>query len=931
MRYLFIKIISLSVVTQALWCKSNAQPNNNESVFNKIVSIEQDTSMNITKKLDLLYTLKQDFETNKLTRDSVYARMLHRIAAYDYAINNFVPTDKSINLTHIAAIINSSGKKSSSSYFLVNNYSNLGLFYKTLGLYNLARIYFDSAVIIRKKLTTHSLDLLTLMIENASMLKKIGDFDKSIDQLNEAIPIANHTNKYMLIPTLLNQRAQANLKRGNLNQKFLNEALHDVEEAGDLAKRNNNTWEAINSMVIKADILGKKNEFKKGLTLYQQAIPLRIQAKNYNQISDDYTDMGNFYLSQGKNNYKDAGNCYMNTVMYAEKTGNAERLAKGHVNLGIVSFLKKNYSDAEKNYIRAFEDLKIKSGNNILNNPAAADFNIIGNKELVLVILGNKLELLQQKYNLTNNKNVLAACLQTALLADTLITNARHEQVGEQSKLYWRDWTREFFTSAIEACYIASDTKLALYFMEKSRAVLLNDKLNELSASSQLPYEEAQKEKDLKIELISAQQKAAATVNTPEFEKQLSNVLQAQNNLEHYIKSLEKKYPAYYQYKYSDNDVTLSGLQKYLLKHQQSFIHYFMNDTAVYILAITPDSSAIIKFAGKDFDYRKIEKFNYLCNNRNAIRYDSDYQLFAYLSNNLYQTLFQPLHLPEGRIIICPDNFMLSFEALCSDNNGKRFLMNDYTFSYVYSARYLLNKVEPSFARGTFVGFAPVSFNPDLMVPDLKQSAVFLRKVAGYYKDFKLFTNSQATKKNFINYIFNYKIVNVFSHGKADTSNNEPLLYMQDSVIRLSELHVLDRPSTNLVILSACQTNVGKNETGEGIYSLARGFASVGIPSVAATLWEADEQSIYTISELFHKHLSEGMTKDSALKKAKLKFIEMNSSNEKALPFYWAGIVIIGNTDRIEPTANSPEWSVWAIAGALSLIGVIFIFVKKKK
>ena len=84
---------------------------------------------------------------------------------------------------------------------------------------------------------------------------------------------------------------------------------------------------------------------------------------------------------------------------------------------------------------------------------------------------------------------------------------------------------------------------------------------------------------------------------------------------------------------------------------------------------------------------------------------------------------------------------------------------------------------------------------------------------------------------------------------------------MHDSAIYLSELQLLPQPATQLVVLSACQTTIGKNAKGEGIFSLARGFAAAGIPSVAATLWNADEQTLYAITAKFHEYLSQGMPK----------------------------------------------------------------------
>ena len=99
--------------------------------------------------------------------------------------------------------------------------------------------------------------------------------------------------------------------------------------------------------------------------------------------------------------------------------------------------------------------------------------------------------------------------------------------------------------------------------------------------------------------------------------------------------------------------------------------------------------------------------------------------------------------------------------------------------------------------------------------------------------------------------------------------------FFKDSVIHLSELQMLGRPSTKLIVLSACQTNAGKNLTGEGIYSLARGFSSAGIPSVVATQWVADDNAIYAISEKFNQLIAGGMSKDSHYRKRSFSIFKM--------------------------------------------------------
>ncbi len=178
---------------------------------------------------------------------------------------------------------------------------------------------------------------------------------------------------------------------------------------------------------------------------------------------------------------------------------------------------------------------------------------------------------------------------------------------------------------------------------------------------------------------------------------------------------------------------------------------------------------------------------------------------------------------------------------------------------------------------------APVSYAGYLQVAQLMQSETSLDESASYFHTLKLITNREANRSNFLKLLPGYTIVTILSHARADSTDKEPSLFMTDSVIGLSKLQLLGNPSTQLIVLSACQTNVGKIAAGEGIISLARGFASAGIPSIFATLWKADEKAIYSITEAFLQNISKGMRKDDALQKAKLAFMQ-NCSRYDACP-----------------------------------------------
>lgn len=627
--------------------------------------------------------------------------------------------------------------------------------------------------------------------------------------------------------------------------------------------------------------------------------------------------------------YKSAKSCYLNTLKYAGQTRDFERLAKGHNNLEQCSYRQQHYKEAEMHCIESLKNLDVNTVADILVNPPAVRLSSTGNKELILFVLGNKTELLLKQFSESGNRKYLSACLHTALLSDTLITQTRHEQTGEQSKLYWRVRTREFFTNAVEACWLANNPGLAFYFIEKSRAVLLNDKLNELGASAHLPNAEAAKEHELKIAVISEQLKISSMQSGEDgYEIQQGKISEAKGNLEHYLKSLEKNHPAYWQYKYADEVPELDALQKHLMKNKQSFIHYFINDTVAYILGITASGTKLIKLTKGQFNSSALLSFMRLCSDQQAL--NNDYRSFAVLSYSLYKLLFQPLGLPGSRVIVCPDNFLIPFEALCKDRAGSNFLIKDYTFSYVYSARYLMKGYTAYEAKGEFIGFAPVSFTAYNRVADLKQSAAALQQSSDYYNNATLFINSKATRNNFINAVSAYTVVNIFSHARADTTDNEPVLFMHDSTISLSELQLLHHTATKLAVLSACQTSVGKSAKGEGVLSLARGFAAAGIPAVAATLWKADEQSIYEITKKFNEYISKGMNKDEALQKAKLDFMQ-NNDKGKQLPYYWANMILAGNGEPIKLSGNNNyNLLIAAIVLLTVLLAVLFVYLKKK-
>jgi CHAT domain-containing protein len=125
------------------------------------------------------------------------------------------------------------------------------------------------------------------------------------------------------------------------------------------------------------------------------------------------------------------------------------------------------------------------------------------------------------------------------------------------------------------------------------------------------------------------------------------------------------------------------------------------------------------------------------------------------------------------------------------------------------------------------------------------------------------------------------------------------------------------RLNADLVVLSACETGLGKMSRGEGILSLARGFAYAGSKSILTTLWSVNDQATAIIVEGFYKHIKAGKSKDEALQLSRLEFLE-KTDNKTAHPFLWAPFIMIGDTAPIQGLDGLPNWLVYG--GILGLI-----------
>ena len=145
-----------------------------------------------------------------------------------------------------------------------------------------------------------------------------------------------------------------------------------------------------------------------------------------------------------------------------------------------------------------------------------------------------------------------------------------------------------------------------------------------------------------------------------------------------------------------------------------------------------------------------------------------------------------------------------------------------------------------------------------------------------------------------------YKYVHFATHGlinerKPDFSSivlTQDDDRTEDGFLQAAEIFNLDM-NADLVVLSACQTGLGKMVRGEGMIGLTRAFIYAGSRSVLVSLWSVSDVSTAKLMEKFYQNLIRGkQEKTEALRQAQLHMI---ANEESSHPFYWAAFVLIGD------------------------------------
>jgi hypothetical protein len=168
-----------------------------------------------------------------------------------------------------------------------------------------------------------------------------------------------------------------------------------------------------------------------------------------------------------------------------------------------------------------------------------------------------------------------------------------------------------------------------------------------------------------------------------------------------------------------------------------------------------------------------------------------------------------------------------------------------------------------------------------------------------------LFEGIRASKKALReNRLAAYDSILFATHGCYDRTIpdiKEPVLFLspaldqnpEDGLLRLTEVMDL-KINAKIVALTACETGLGRNISGEGIMGMGRAFQYAGAESVITSLWSVAEEPSVALIENFFDNLRAGQSQSQALLTARHAIRKLGYDH----PFFWAGFILVGDVSR---------------------------------
>lgn len=827
-------------------------------------------------------------------------------------------------------------------------YNNIGNIYFEKGNYDKAYKYFKNMLEINERIFGEKHPNTGKGYQNVGLFySRTGEYDKAIQYFKKALEIWDST---LTKGNLLFANCYKNLSEVYFLKEDYSRSIDYEEQAlriweDKLGEGHPFVASGYSSLADKYSITGK---FTEALENEYKAMQIRrdFTGEESSGVASSYIDIGKIFLRMGN---LSNGEYFLNkSLSIYRKTGPSNSgLSQAYILAGDLAGMKENYETAEAYYDSA---LSVVWPEYKLDISEQGDFDKIPDVSGFLTPLYKKGNIFFDAAEKNGDRLILIKAFNTLNLASGIIEKQRTRFDTDEAKskllqisdevnkkgvlvsleLYRLEKSPSYFESAFR-------------FSERNKSGIITEAAAGLDTGNALglPDSLLAEEKDLRSDLLlyQAKQEEAEKSNDLAAIGNNRNILfETRRKYDKLHKYLLQNFPAYNKLKYPDELSSPDEIMK-LLPKDAAVVEYFTGDTTLTIFTITKYTLNAVTVDYQIGFFNKVREFRESLRDRNYLGYLSS-------SSELYSKLVEPIKpflKDVKKLYIIPDQILtyLPFEALLTEKQSRRFngdfsvlpyLINDYEISYQYSAvllkESLLNKNRNP--RMSFAGFAPVfpmdPYHTDLIsaiidtsmnsnshgypeaslkkFPPIPETETEIKTIGEIFSEHsfrsQLYLNEASSKEALTSdklYDYNYihlavpGFINDLHPGRsglvvygAESDSTQP------EIVHTGDIYNLNL-NADLLVLDACESGLGREVKGEGIYALTRSAFYAGANNVIFSTWRAPGEAAPILMSLFYKYVLDGMNYSAALRKAKLDLIK---GGVFSYPFEWSSPVLAG-------------------------------------
>ncbi len=729
-----------------------------------------------------------------------------------------------------------------------------------------------------------------------NLYTKIGDYDNAENSIKQYFYIANLENnqahKYAAILNLTNvfYYSGKNQEAINLLEKTINLEQLTESQKGVLYNSLGNNYLQI------------KNKIK-AINSYNLSVKFLKNSNDNTSLSNAYRNIA--LLNNDLKLFEKAKG-----LMLENKNNSARELAKIYLNEAVLLFQNNKINQSQQAITKVFKTL-LPSYSYVKNSLPSKNS---------LYAENTFIEALSLQATIFKVQDLPKKALESYALSFYVDELLQALLVYENSKIVGQINARNRTEKCIEIYYELYQNEKKINYLEE--AFLLQEKTKSAVLKSAI-LEKKQLSKEEKI-LHAQLQECSNSILKEQQKLEYANIskinewIKKQNELMLLLKSKSKSNKT--------NSIELDVLELYSKLEQDKavLIEYFEGEKTLYCFTFQNKKITLQKI--NDFkETNLIYSFINFFKTSDAI--SNNPKQYNSVANSCYQFLRIPKKSNYKNLIIIPDGILcfLPFEALITKKSSTtnfakmNYLLNDFTVSYNNSARFYYDVVPLQFKTESVLGIFPVFKNTSQeLTYSVNEQKAIEKQFSGNY-----FSTNNATFSNFKQNCLSNSILHLSTHASSgDIFEPASIKFIEQDVL-YSEFYNLDL-QPNLVVLSACETGLGKLYKSEGAMSVARGFQFAGAQNLLFSLWKVNDFTTSVIMENFYKNINQKKTYAKANHQSKLNFLKNSSiPNAKKSPYYWSAFVYYGTLENKSSSKNYFLWISISVAVIILLIVIL--------